>query len=90
MAYDKEYYEKNKEKILARSKKWRQENKEKYNEICYKVRKRNAKKRKAKGEMFVWTYGKERERLINARINRRNRQGKNKDTINEERQDNQD
>lgn len=90
MAYDKEYYEKNKEKILARNKKWRQENKKKYNEICYQCRRKNAEKRKANGEMFRWKYGKERERLINERINRRNKQGTNKSIVDEERQDNKD
>lgn len=87
MTYNKEYYEKHKEQYKESSKKWRQANKEQYNKICYECRRKNAEKRRQNGEMFVWTYGKERERLINARINRTNRQRTNKDTINEERQD---
>lgn len=88
MAYNKEYYEKHKEKMLEYNRKWRQENKEKFNQCCYKCRKENAKKRRENGEKFVWHYGKERERLINARINRRNQQRENKSIVDEEGQDN--
>lgn len=88
MAYNKEYYEKHKEKILEYNRKWRQENKEKFNQCCYKCRKDIAEKRKQNGEKFNWHYGKERERLINARINRRNQQRENKSIVDEERQDN--
>lgn len=90
MTYNREYYIKHREEILEYNKKWRKENKEKFNQCCYKCRKDTAKKRRLNGEMFVWHYGKEREKLINARINRRNQQGTNKSIINEERQDNQD
>ena len=42
--YQKEYYQKNRERLLRNGKKWREENKEHHNEYCREYNKRNREK----------------------------------------------
>lgn len=73
--YAREYYLKNKEKILERNRKWRQENKEANYKAVYRCRKRKAQKLKAEGIKYCWLSEKEREtRNEKRRNNQRNKE----------------
>ena len=59
--YYKEYYKKHKEKMLESQKKWRENNKDKFYQSVYKVRKRKAERLKSEGVKFNWLSDKARK-----------------------------
>lgn len=50
----KKYYEKNKEKILEKQRTWRENNKEKFKELCKKSRKKRVDELREKGVVNAW------------------------------------
>jgi len=59
--YYKEYYRKHREKMLESQKKWRENNKDKFYQSVYKVRKRKAERLKSEGVKFNWLSDKARK-----------------------------
>ena len=70
--YSHEYYLKNKEKLQEANKKWRKENREKFNKIMYAYRRKKAKELTEKGEMYCWHSKTKRKELYEKREKRIN------------------
>ena len=84
--YMHEYYLKHKQEIDERSKKWRQDNKERFYKLVYKSRKKKADVIKEKGELYCWHSDIERKKLYerrDRRINQSNRDGEIQNQDNE-------
>ena len=78
--YRRKYYEEHREEILEKNKKWREKNKQKFNEIIYKNRRSKAERLRKQGLMYVWRTNVQRERLYkrhNERINQRDKEKEN-------------
>ena len=80
--YNHDYYIKHKEEYHARTKKWRENNKERFYEIVYNYRKRKAEELKKQGLKYCWKSEKKRKELYerrNQRINKALKNGKIQD-----------